>query len=102
MALISLKSSITLSAHTETEITAMASITIRNLDDEIKQRLRVRAAERGHSMEEEARDILRRVTSEGSAPRNLAAAIRARVAPADRVDLALPAREPMPEPPEFT
>ena len=80
----------------------MASITIRNLDDEVKQRLRVRAAERGHSMEEEARDILRRVTSEGSATRNLAAAIRARVAPADRVDLALPAREPMREPPQFT
>ncbi|MFM7341316.1 MAG: FitA-like ribbon-helix-helix domain-containing protein, partial [Betaproteobacteria bacterium] len=35
----------------------MASITIRNLDDAIKQGLRVRAAERGHSMEEEARDI---------------------------------------------
>ena len=102
MALISLKSSITLAAPIQTEITAMASITIRNLDDEIKQRLRVRAAERGHSMEEEARDILRRVTSEGSAPRNLAAAIRARVAPADRVDLTLPAREPMPEPPQFT
>jgi plasmid stability protein len=32
----------------------MASITIRNLDDEIKQRLRVRAAEHGRSMEEEA------------------------------------------------
>jgi plasmid stability protein len=93
MELISL---ISLTAPTETEITAMASITIRNLDDEIMQRLRVRAAERGHTLEEEARDILRRVTSEASAPRNLAAAIRARVAPADRVDLALPAREPMP------
>jgi plasmid stability protein len=80
----------------QTEITAMASITIRNLDDEIKQRLSVRAAVRGHSMEEEARDILRRFTSEGSAPRNLAAAIRARVAPADRLDLALPVRQPMP------
>jgi antitoxin FitA len=33
----------------------MASITIRNLDDETKRRLRVRAAEKGHSMEEEAR-----------------------------------------------
>ncbi len=74
----------------------MASITISNLDDEIKQRLRVRAAKRGHSMEEEVRDILRRVTSEGTVPRNLAAAIRARVESADRVDLALPAREPMP------
>ena len=38
----------------------MASITIRNLEDEIKQRLRVRAAEHGRSMEEEVRDILRR------------------------------------------
>jgi plasmid stability protein len=102
MALISLKSSITLTAPHRIGDHSMASITIRNLDDEIKQRLRVRAAERGHSMEEEARDILRRVTSEGSAPRNLAAAIRARVAPADRVDLALPAREPIPEPPQFT
>jgi plasmid stability protein len=73
----------------------MASITIRNLDDEIMQRLRVRAAERGHSVEEEARDMVRRITSEVSAPRNLAAAIRARLAPADRVDIALPAREPM-------
>jgi plasmid stability protein len=79
----------------------MASITIRNLDDDIKQRLRVRAAERGRSMEEEAREILRRVMAEGAPPRNLAAAIRARVAPADRMDLNLPAREPMREPPEF-
>ncbi len=38
----------------------MASITIRNLDDDIKHLLRVRAAEHGRSMEEEARDILRR------------------------------------------
>ena len=37
----------------------MASITIRNLDEALKQRLRVRAAEHGHSMEQEARDILR-------------------------------------------
>jgi antitoxin FitA len=79
----------------------MASITIRNLDDDIKQRLRVRAAERGRSMEEEAREILRLVMAEGAPPRNLAAAIRARVAPADRMDLNLPAREPMREPPEF-
>ena len=33
----------------------MASITVRNLDDELKQRLRVRAAQHGHSMEEEVR-----------------------------------------------
>ena len=38
----------------------MASITIRNLDDGLKRRLRVRAAENGRSIEEEARATLRR------------------------------------------
>ncbi len=37
----------------------MASITIRNLDDGLKRRLRVRAAENGRSIEEEARATLR-------------------------------------------
>ena len=36
----------------------MASITIRNLDEEVKSRLRVRVAEHHRSMEEEARLIL--------------------------------------------
>ncbi len=36
----------------------MASITIRNLDDDAKERLRVRAAQNGRSMEEEARILL--------------------------------------------
>ena len=78
----------------------MASITIRNLDDDIKQRLRVRAAEHGRSMEE-ARDILRRVMSDAASPRDLAAAIRARVTAAARAELKLPAREPLREPPQF-
>ncbi len=38
----------------------LASITVRNLDDEIKRSLRIRAAENGRSMEEEVRDILRK------------------------------------------
>jgi plasmid stability protein len=78
----------------------MASITIRNLEDDIKQRLKVRAAVHGRSMEEEARHILRRVMGDDSPPRNLAAAIRARLAPDDRADLELPAREAMREPPQ--
>ncbi|MCA1968672.1 MAG: plasmid stability protein, partial [Rhizobium sp.] len=41
----------------------MASITIRNLDDGLKQRLRLRAATHGRSMEDEARDILRSTLS---------------------------------------
>ena len=36
----------------------MATLTIRNLDQAVKERLRVRAAEHGHSMEAEARRIL--------------------------------------------
>ena len=37
----------------------MGSILIRNIDDDLKQRLRRRAAEHGRSMEEEARAVLR-------------------------------------------
>ena len=73
----------------------MASITIRNLDDDVKRRLRVRAAEHGRSMEEEARDILRQVVGQPSAPRNLGQAIHARFAALGGADLALPVRTPM-------
>ena len=36
----------------------MASITIRNLDDDVKTQLRIRASASGHSVEEEVRLIL--------------------------------------------
>ena len=78
----------------------MASITIRNLDAHTKARLRVRAAHRQRSMEEEARNILRTALAENDAePRDLAAAIGARFRPLGGVDRALPAREAMREPP---
>ena len=38
----------------------MASLTIRGLDESLKSRLRLEAARQGHSMEEAARQILRR------------------------------------------
>lgn len=79
----------------------MASITIRNLDDALKRRPRIRAAEHGRSMEEEARAILRDVVGKGTPPRDHAAAIRGRVAPLGGVDLDIPAREPMREPVRF-
>ena len=79
----------------------MASITIRNLDEEVKMRLRVRAAEHHRSLEEEARLILRDAVGPGKPPRNLASALRARIAPLGGVDLALPVREPGREPPSF-
>ena len=79
----------------------MASITIRNLDDDVKTRLRLRAAQHRRSMEEEARIILREAVERRSLPRNLASAIRARIAPLGGVDLELPVRGPMREPPSF-
>lgn len=79
----------------------MASITIRNLQDDVKRRLRIRAAEHGRSMEEEAREILREGLGEAKTANNLAAAIRARVAPLRGVTLDLPPREPMRDPPAF-
>ena len=79
----------------------MASITIRNLDDDVKTRLRVRAAGNGHSMEEEARLILREAVGRKPRSGNLVEAIRARIAPLGGVDLELPPRHPAREPPTF-
>jgi plasmid stability protein len=77
----------------------MASITIRNLDDNLKRRLRIRAAEHGRSMEEEAREILRVAVGGPVPPADLAVAIRSRVASFGGVNLELPPREPIREPP---
>lgn len=53
----------------------MAVMTIRNIDNAIKTRLRIRAALHGKSMEEEARDILRSALStEPVRPRDLGSA----------------------------
>ena len=80
----------------------MPSITIRNLDEPLKARLRVQAAIHGRSMEDEARDILRTaLNKEPGPPANLAAAIRARFAPLGGVELPDAPREPMREPPDF-
>lgn len=79
----------------------MASITIRNLEDDVKRRLRVRAAEHGRSMEEEARDILRQVVGQPSAPRNLGQAIHARFAAIGGIDLPPVQRGSMRPSPDF-
>lgn len=80
----------------------MASITIRNLDEPLKARLRVQAAVHGRSMEDEARDILRTALShEAGPPTNLAAKIRGRFAPLGGVEVAAPPRDPMRDPPGF-
>jgi plasmid stability protein len=79
----------------------MASITIRRLDEGTKVRLRVRAAQNGRSMEEEARTLLKAALTEDTvAGGNLAAAISARFRPLGGIQLRLPTRQPMREPPK--
>jgi len=81
----------------------MSSITIRNLDPAVKERLRLRAARHGHSMEAEARRILQSVlsTSHERPARNLYERIHARFARFGGIDLELPRRDEAPEPPRF-
>ena len=100
----------------------MASITVRNLDEGLKRRLRVRAAENGKSMEQEVRDILRAaldeeapsgrdlacasaktdgVNEEAPSGREFINAIRARFEPFGGVELEIPPRDPIRPPPEF-
>ena len=70
----------------------MASLTIRNLEDAVKRGLRIRAAERGRSMEEEAREILARAVQGDAPPADLGRTIHRRFAAQGGVDLDLPAR----------
>ncbi|MDE0297650.1 MAG: Arc family DNA-binding protein [Candidatus Poribacteria bacterium] len=81
----------------------MTNITIRNLDSDVKTRLRVRAAEHHRSMEEEVRIILRdALNDEQTAPRDLAQFTRECFAPLGGVELELPPRGSMREPPDFS
>jgi antitoxin FitA len=78
----------------------MASITIRNLKEETKKRLRLRAAEHGHSLEAEARAVLDRGVVElaAAAPKNgldLFRGIREVVEKYGGVELELPERGPI-------
>lgn len=78
----------------------MASITIRNLDDETKERLRVRAAQRRRSMEDEVRHILRAAVAEETPSPNLAQAIRRRFEVLGGLDLDVPVRAAIRKPPK--
>ncbi|MFA7505951.1 MAG: plasmid stabilization protein [Burkholderiaceae bacterium] len=82
----------------------MTTLTIRDLDDDMKARLGIRAALHGRSMADEARSILQEALSQDPKPGTgaaLVADIRARVEPFGGVELELPPREPMRDPPRF-
>ena len=70
----------------------MAAISIRNLDDQIKDRLRVRAARHGRSMESEIRLILARAVNEPDHPEGLFTTLVDRLAAVGGAELDLPPR----------
>jgi antitoxin FitA len=83
------------------------SLLIRNLAEGVKTELRVRAARNGRSMEEEARLILAAALARPSRldpdglPWSLGETARLFFGPENGIDLDLPPREPMREPPDF-
>ena len=98
--LLSRFGSIGASERESASIAGMATITIRRLDETTKRRLRVRAADHGRSMEEEAREILKSaVAVRSSEAPNLVESVRRRLEPLGFVDLPEVPREPMRQPP---
>ena len=83
-------------------VNAMSAITIRNFDDSLKARLRLQAARHGRSMEEEARQLLRRGLDQDadSGQVRLTALAQSLFGAANGLDLALPRREPPRDLPE--
>lgn len=80
----------------------MATMTIRNIDDQLKTRLRVRAAMHGRSMEDEAREILRASLSADQARGgSLVASIRARLEAVGGFEVELPERDAMRSLPDY-
>lgn len=77
----------------------MASITIRQLEESTKRKLRMRAASHGRSMEQEAREILKAALSQADEqPTDLGKAIRDIFAPLGGVELQIPPRGPIRDP----
>jgi len=70
----------------------MAAVSIRDLDDHVRERLRMRAAAHGRSMEAEIRNILTEAVSQPSESRGLLATLLDRIGEVGGVELDLPER----------
>ena len=85
-----------------TTVKPLLDITIRNIDERTKRRLRLRAAKLNRSMEEEVRQILRSALAEESNPAgNLAEAIARRFRPLGGENVDTPRRRSGRPPPTF-
>jgi len=88
--------------HCMREVTSMAALSIRNLDETVKQRLLLRAARHGRSMEAEARAILTEAVSERADSAGLFTALLDRFSRLGGVDLELPERDEPPRAVDFS
>ena len=77
----------------------MAALTIRNIDEEVKNRLRLQAAQHGCSMEQEARDILLRAVSPKPNKQAFAQRIQKHFASLELDALPIPERQKVRTPP---
>ncbi len=80
----------------------MATLTIRDLDDDLKAELRIRAAEHGRSMEAEVRAILRTVLTRPASGPGMGTRIRQRFAGSDDLSIELPPRTERARPAELS
>ena len=85
----------------QTPDSAMANLTIRKIDPTVKDRLRLRAATHGRSMEEEARRILSDACGPEDRAETLADIALELFGAEGGIELDLPPRQPVREPPEF-
>lgn len=79
----------------------MASLTVRNLDETLKTKLRVRAARMGRSMEEEVRIILATALADEEETHALADQIHQRFLAIGGFEMPIIERDPMSDPVTF-
>ena len=79
----------------------MAAVSIRGLDEQVRERLRVRAARHGRSMEAELRAILVAAAYEPERPATLVDVVHQRFAEFGGVELELPPRSEPPRRAQF-
>jgi plasmid stability protein len=84
------------------EVVVVAAVSIRSLDDKVQERLRIRAAAHGRSMEAEIRSILIEAVREPSEDEGLLGALVARFGELGGIDLDLPSRSAPQQAVDFT
>lgn len=80
----------------------MANVSIRNLNDRVREKLRTRAANNGRSMEAEMRTILEEAVADPQQSQNLLDAIFDQFQEIGGVELDIPSRATSPRSPDFS